>query len=224
QPRLGALHGTHRIGQHQDPKATTEAIFQHAKKFRVHERLAAGKPDLFRSPSMALDLVKVGSNFIVREINEAVVPRTRFDIAVAASDVAERAGVEPKRPQPLQRDARARLTRRGEMGILELLRLKLRHRVAIAARPKLSAGGRAPTARCLLRLQRTRPKGAAWLEGCAALVNLFQWQYVAAGPKAGFEASRILLWQVRATHFGGGCREIVVERTMLDRDTVGFGS
>src|SRR6516225_3094594 len=94
----------------------------------------------------------------------------------------------------------------------------------IATRPKLGANGRAPTARCLLRLQRAQPKGAAWLEGCAALVNLFQGQHVAAGPKAGFEASRILLWQVRATHFGGGCREIVVERSILDRDTIRFGS
>src|SRR5262249_18950389 len=207
-----------------DPKAATEAIFQHAKKFRVHERLAAGKPDLLRSPSIALDLVKVGSDFIVREISETVIPRTRFDIAVAASDVAERAGVEPKRPQPLQRDVRAWLTCRGEMGIFELLRLKLRHRVAIATRPKLGANGRAHTARCLLRSQRARPKRSAWLEGCAALVNLFRRQHVAAGPEAGFERGRILFGQAGTVDFGGGRGEIVVERPMLDHDAIRFGS
>src|SRR5262249_38860853 len=212
------------MGQHQDPKATTEAVFQHAKKFRVHERFAAGKPDLFRSPSMALDLVRGGRNCIVREIDEAVVPGTRFDIAVAASDVAKRAGVEPQRSQPLQRDVRAWLTRRGEIGVLELLRRKLRHHVAIAAGPKLGANRRAPAARCLLRSQRARPKRTAWLEGCAALVNLFQRQYLAAGPEAGFERGCILFGQAGTVNFGGGRGEIVVERPMLDHDAIRFGS
>src|SRR6516164_4295973 len=61
-----------------------------------------------------------------------------------------------------------------------------------SSRPKLGANGRAPTARCLLRSQRARPKRTAWLEGCAALVNLFRRQHVAAGPEAGFERGRIL--------------------------------
>src|SRR6516225_6883570 len=98
------------------------------------------------------------------------------------------------------------------------------HRIAIAARPELNANGRPLAARCPLRLRRTRPKRTAWLKGCAALMNFFQGQHVAAGPKAGFEAGRILLWQAGTTHFGGGRHEIVVERAMLDCDPIRLGS
>src|SRR5262249_10431882 len=95
---------------------------------------------------------------------------------------------------------------------------------AIVARPKLGANGRAPTARCLLRSQRARPKRTAWLEGCAAFVNLFQRQDVAAGPEAGFERGRTLFGYARAANCGGGRREIVMERAMLDCDPIRFGS
>src|SRR5262249_1002157 len=70
--------------------------------------------------------------------------------------------------------------------------LLCRRSAQLLARPKLDANGRASTARCLLRSQRARPKRTAWLEGCAAFVNLFQRQHVAAGPEAGFERGRIL--------------------------------
>src|SRR6516165_649076 len=42
------------------------------------------------------------------------------------------------------------------------------------------------------RSQPARPKRTAWLEGCAALVNLSRRQHVAAGPEAGFERGRIV--------------------------------
>src|SRR5262245_54409800 len=90
----------------------------------------------------------------------------------------------------------------------------------IVARPKLGANGRAPTARCLLRLQRARPKRTAWLEGCAALVSLFQRQHVATRPKASFEGGRMLFRQARIADSCSSCRELVVERTMLNHDTI----
>src|SRR5262249_6015588 len=109
---LAALHRPHRIGKRQNAESARETIPDHAEELRIHERLAAGEPDLFRAPAVALDLVEIRGDFVAREIEEPIVPRARFYVAVLAGDVAERSGVEPKRLQAPRRDTRAPCTRR----------------------------------------------------------------------------------------------------------------
>jgi hypothetical protein len=53
-----------------------------------------------------LRLVETGLGLGKRQIDERIVPRRAFDIAGLAGEIAERAGVDPQRLQPLQRDMR----------------------------------------------------------------------------------------------------------------------
>src|SRR5262249_49242039 len=65
---LDSLHRPHRIGKHQNAESARETILDHAEEVRIHERLAAGEPDLFRAPAVALDLVEITGDFVAREI------------------------------------------------------------------------------------------------------------------------------------------------------------
>lgn len=93
------VHRLHGVGQHHRMKAALEALLDHLDDLRVHERLAAGKPDLACTASVALDRIEIGPDFFKRDVGKAVVTRGRLDIAVSAGDIAERSRVELKRIQ-----------------------------------------------------------------------------------------------------------------------------
>src|SRR4029453_16178930 len=99
--------------QHEHPEAARKTILQHAGELGIHERLAAGEADFFGPPSLVFDLVEVGGDLGALKINEPIVLRGGLDVAVAAGDVAERAGVEPQRLEFAQRDAGAPLPARS---------------------------------------------------------------------------------------------------------------
>ena len=61
----------------------------------VHKRLAAGQPDLAGRRGPGGDLVEKADYLRERDISQPVVLGARFDIAVPAGQVAQRAGVEP---------------------------------------------------------------------------------------------------------------------------------
>ena len=100
-------------------------VSEHGEDVGVHERLAAGEADLPRGQPLARDLIEEGSDLGARHIGEPVVLRARFDIAIAAFDVAEAAGVDPQRPQRFKRDASAGLAGRGPVRIAEFALARL---------------------------------------------------------------------------------------------------
>ena len=86
---------------------------------RVHERLAAGEADLARGSARAAISSRKAAASARRDVDEPVVLRARFDVAVAAGDVAEGAGVDPQRRKRFQRARGARLAVRGPVRIAE---------------------------------------------------------------------------------------------------------
>ena len=96
-------HRAHGVGQHQHAKAAAQAIRQHLEQLGIHEGLAAREPDFLRRQLVRGDLVQVRADFGGAQIDQAVIRRAGLDIAVLAGQVAERACVEPKRAQGLQR-------------------------------------------------------------------------------------------------------------------------
>ena len=90
-----AHHRAHGVGQDQRFEPARERIARKADHLRIHERLAARKSDLARAKRFRL--VKEGRRLIARDISEPVVLRARFDIAMRAFDIAERASVDPQR-------------------------------------------------------------------------------------------------------------------------------
>ena len=75
---------------------------------RVQERLAAGKADQPGAEPQRRDLVEVLSHVGDAQINQPVIARRGFDIAVAAGQIAQRAGIEPQRIERFERDLGAR--------------------------------------------------------------------------------------------------------------------
>ncbi len=57
---LGPLHRLHGVGEHEHLEAACERVLDQAQHVRVHERLAAGEPDLARPEPKGGDLVVVG--------------------------------------------------------------------------------------------------------------------------------------------------------------------
>ena len=72
-----------------------------------------------------LDFVEVCGDFLGGQIDEPVVLRRRFDIAVMAGQVAQRAGVEPQRVERAQRHLGAGLASGGHERVAELARIRL---------------------------------------------------------------------------------------------------
>ena len=122
---LGRCIGCMALVSSSTSKAAVEAHRQHREEMRVHERLAAGEADLARAEPEGRDFVEIGSYLSRRDVDEPIVVRTRFDIAVLAGDVAERAGIDPKRLQPLERDGCPPLARGSPVRICELARRAL---------------------------------------------------------------------------------------------------
>ena len=73
--------------------------------------------------AVALDLVEVGGDLGGAEIDQPIVARRGFDVAVVAREVAERAGIEPQRLERPQGHVGPRLAFGGGQGILELRRI-----------------------------------------------------------------------------------------------------
>src|SRR5690606_14435119 len=65
------------------------------------------------------ELVEVAAQLGAAEIAQPVVPRARLDVAVLAGEVAQRAGVDPKRLQPAEADPRAPAAVRGPVRVDE---------------------------------------------------------------------------------------------------------
>ena len=128
QGRLLLVHRLHRVGQHQRAEPPTEREIEHGGKFRVHERLAAGKADQTGAEPDRGDLVEVSADFRRAQIGEPVVFRRGLDIAIMAGKIAERAGVEPQRVERAQRDLRPRLAGGSNERILKLARIDPRWR------------------------------------------------------------------------------------------------
>jgi glycine C-acetyltransferase len=76
----------------------------------------------------ALELNEEGRNLAAVDRIEPVVLRARFDIAIAAFDVAQAAGVDPQHAQSLKPNLRAPLTGSGPVRVAELLFPRLEER------------------------------------------------------------------------------------------------
>ena len=76
-------------------EAALERVAQHGDDVGIHERLAAGEADLAHGPLPMLDLVEIGGRLGAGDVGEAIVVGARFDVAIAAGDIAEAAGVDP---------------------------------------------------------------------------------------------------------------------------------
>jgi len=103
QQRVGAFHHRpHGIGQHQHAIATGQRRPDHGDEVGVHERFTAGEADL-RRVTAGIGLVQEPVDLRRRQVDQAVIGRAGFDVAVDAFQVAQGAGVEPQRRQPVQR-------------------------------------------------------------------------------------------------------------------------
>ena len=107
------VHRLHRIGQDQRPEAASQRQIEDLREMRVHERLAAGEADQPGAEPQRRDLVEVLRHVGGAQINQPVIARRGFDIAVAAGQIAQRAGIEPQRVQRFERDLGARFAGRG---------------------------------------------------------------------------------------------------------------
>ena len=109
-----------RTGKAQNLKAPVERQGQHGDDVGVHEGLAAGEPDFPRAQVQIPNLVQLRLYVAEREIFKPVVRRARFDIAVGALDIAERASIEPERLQPPKRHLGPPGAVGGDIGIAKL--------------------------------------------------------------------------------------------------------
>ena len=73
-----------------------------------------------------------------RDVDEPVVGGAQFDVAVPARDVAERAGVDPERLEPIERDPGATFARCGPVRMLEFPRCVLWLEIEVQAHLNLS--------------------------------------------------------------------------------------
>jgi hypothetical protein len=152
-------HRAHGVGEHQHLEPAGEGGAKHRHHVAVHEGLAAGEADLARSHSRRLVEISLGLGD--GQIDERVVGRRAFDVAALAGEVAERAGVDPQRVEPLQRDMRAPLAFGGDERVAELGRVeRARGRIGEGRRfgQQGSGDGFSPSARTD-RAEKRREKG-----------------------------------------------------------------
>ena len=97
QLTLASPHRPHCVGEHEHSIAVRKTVLQHPQEVGIHEWLAAGESDFLGPPSVPLNFIEIRCNFASDEIDEPVVARARFDVAVAAGDIAKRPSIEPKR-------------------------------------------------------------------------------------------------------------------------------
>ena len=139
EQRIAPFHeGLGGVGEDQDAHAAAQDFPDHRRQLRVHERLAAGEADLLDGQAVAGNLVEVAAHVIEVDVGQAVVVRPRFHVAVAATQIAQAAGVEPKRRQPRQRHHGAALALGGDVRFAELVRGQQRagggHRIGFGHR------------------------------------------------------------------------------------------
>src|SRR4029079_15273455 len=89
------------------------------ENFGIHERFAAGKSYFQRLKLRGCNLVEKGAELGQVNISQPVVAWARLDVAIAALDVAEAAGVDPQRAQAFERYDGALLPSRSPVGIAE---------------------------------------------------------------------------------------------------------
>ena len=104
--------------------AVLQAIPKDGDEGRVHERLAAGKPNQLRAQPVGLDLIEISRHLSAADIGQPIILRRRLDIAIGASDIAKRAGIDPKRLQRRQLDKGAGIAAGGEHWIYKLSGIK----------------------------------------------------------------------------------------------------
>ncbi len=117
-------HRLHGVGEHQGAEPPPERVAQHGRQLAVEERLAAGEAHLLHGQAVAGDLVQVARHLRGRHVRQGVVARAALDVAVAAGDVAQRAGVDPERPQPRQGHRRPPLPLGRHPRVAELRRIE----------------------------------------------------------------------------------------------------
>ena len=109
------------VGLHSDCRVrepASDVSFQ--MRVQLQERLAAGEADFPGGEGALRDLVEIGARLVGGQIGVPVVARARLDIAVAAGQVAGRAGVEPQRIEPFEGDPAARLALGGRVRVAKL--------------------------------------------------------------------------------------------------------
>ena len=139
EQRIAPFHeGLGGVGEDQDAHAAAQDFPDHRRQLRVHERLAAGEADLLDGQAVVGDLVEVAAHVVEADVGQAVVVRSRFHVAVAATQIAQAAGVEPERRQPRQRHHGAALALGGDVRFAELVRGQQRagggHRIGFSHR------------------------------------------------------------------------------------------
>ena len=112
------LHGKHGVGENEHIEPAHQRVVQQLEHVWVHERLAAGKPDL--GCAQRQSFVEKWNRFCWRDVGESVVSWARFDITILARDVAQRAGIDPKRRELIQRHAGAAFALGGPIWVFEL--------------------------------------------------------------------------------------------------------
>ena len=113
---FGAHHRPHRIRQDEQRVTACQHLFHDRQNVRAHEGLTAGNADLFCALTQGVDLIKKWHHVAKRQIDEVIIGRRAFYVAVAALNIAERARVKPQRFEaapvhrptglPLRRDER----------------------------------------------------------------------------------------------------------------------
>ena len=74
-----------------------------------------------------LSLIQKGRHFGRADIGKRIIARAAFNIAIGAGDIAERAGIDPKRLERRQRHLRAGFTLGGDAWVAEFQRVKRLH-------------------------------------------------------------------------------------------------
>src|SRR5690606_26539789 len=108
------------IGQNQHAKPTCQRIAYHGDDFGIEKRLAASEPDFAGRQLQLCDFIEIRRDLRRADVLQPVVPRARFDVAIPALDVAERAGVDPQRLEPGQRNDSPALAGGSPVRVLEL--------------------------------------------------------------------------------------------------------
>ncbi len=123
---LGAQHGLHGVGENKNLKPPLQSRFGHGQHIAVHKGFAASKADLARTQSLQLNFVHQRQRIGQGEVHQPVIAWAGFDIAVDALDVAQRAGVDPKRLQALKSHLCTLFPFGGHLRVGKLLRVQMR--------------------------------------------------------------------------------------------------
>ncbi len=151
-----AAHRAHGVGQHQGAQTPRQHVAQHRRQGAIEKGLAAGEAHLLQRHARRRRLAQTGRHLGRQEVDQRVVLRAALDVAALAGDAAERAGVEPERPQRRQGDDATPFPPGRQARIAKLRRVERAQGRIAANRPAQTrrrgreGGGRC----CLLRCAR----------------------------------------------------------------------